>query len=275
MSPFLPSGAMALRLGLRQIKGLARADAERLVAARGDGYADPRALWRRAGLAPATLERLAHADAFRSMGLDRRRALWAVRGLGPAPLPLFAAAGATERGPEPAARLPEMTLGEHVVEDYGALRLSLKAHPLSFLREQLAREGVTPAARLIDVANGRRVTVAGLVLVRQRPSSARGVIFATLEDETGPANVIVWPDVFERYRRPLLASRLLQVTGPLQREGIVTHVIAERLADRTDLLQTLGPARTAFRADEVGHRTPDPAPSEHAPRRLFRSRDFH
>ncbi len=187
--------------------------------------------------------------------------------------------GEDDRGEEPATDLPAMSLGEHVVEDYSSLRLSLKAHPLTFLRARLAAEGMVANARLMQIENGRRVTVAGLVLVRQRPGSARGVIFATLEDETGTANVIVWPTVFEAYRRQVLGARLLAVTGKLQREGIVIHVVAEHLVDMTARLagiarigQSLAP--TYGRGDEAAH--PDPirpatAAKGHRPGRLFRS----
>ncbi len=279
----------ALRLGFRQIKGFGQDAADRLVAARdetgGAGYRTVRELWRRSGLKAATLERLAGADAFRSIGLDRRDALWAVRGLGPAgaaPLPLFAHAEAAapaganappaEVADEPAVRLPAMALGEHVIEDYATLRLSLKAHPCALLRNELAALRVTPAARLARLPNDRRLTVAGLVLVRQRPGTAKGVIFATLEDETGTANCIVWPDVFARYRRVVLTAQLLGVTGRLQREGMVIHVIADQLVDLSRYLALLrrrpappdtAPleavlARADPRADVVKHPPGDP-----------------
>jgi len=289
----LVENTMALRLGLRQVRGLSEDDADRLVAARGNGYRDPVALWRRAGLGVAVLERLARADAFVSMGLDRRQALWAIKGLGEAPLPLFAAAREAERGDEPAVILPEMPIGEAVVEDYAALRLTLRRHPLDLLRAPLQGMGVTPAARLVETRNDARVTVAGLVLVRQRPGSASGVIFVTLEDETGVANVIVWPHAFERFRRVVLTARLLRVTGRLQREGIVTHVIADRLEDLSHMLDGLAEGadftHSHDRADEVRRDLPV-TPQERARRRapsapprhpreqakvLFPSRDFH
>ena len=298
------AGGMALRLGFRQIKGLAKDDAEALVAARGNGYPDPLTLWRRAEIKARALEALARADAYRSMGLDRRAALWAVKGLPDEPLPLFAAAGEEARGPEPAVTLPPMALSEHVVDDYTSLRLSLKAHPLSFLRDDLARDGVIETARLAALPDGAPVKVAGLVLVRQRPGTAKGVIFATLEDETGVANVVIWADVFETFRTAVLKASLLAVEGPVQREGIVIHVVAKRLIDmsaRLDDLQTrprdltFDPTLPPFepslaRADEVKRpgRDPDPPYSGgHAPRfghprheavargRLFKSRDFH
>ena len=283
-----PDG-LALRLGLRHAKGLAAGEAEALMAARGNGYRDPRVLWRRAGLGARALEALARADAFRSMGLDRREALWAVKALpagarAAAPLPLFAAARAEELGEEPAVALPAMQPGEHVAEDYAALRFSLKAHPVSFLRAGFAAEGIAESARLPELPNGARVAVAGLVLVRQRPGTAKGVIFATLEDETGVVNVIVWPKTFARYRKTVLQASLLRVDGRLQREGLVIHVIARRLTDLTPRLEALRrPERGGVplvgalaRADEV--RRPqdrlDPRDAL-AARRLYPSRNFH
>src|SRR5690606_13387963 len=153
-------GGVALRLGFRQISGFAEAEAKKLVAARGAGYENPRALWRRAGLKADSLRKLAEADAWRSAGLDRRQALWALEGLGEPPPPLPAAADRRE----PEVDLPRMPPPEHVVEDYRTLGLSLKAHPVSFLREGLARDGIVPASRLLEIPAGRTVTVAGLVL---------------------------------------------------------------------------------------------------------------
>ncbi len=226
----------ALRLGLRQVKGLAAADAERLVAARGKPYRTPGEIVRRAGLKRGALERLAAADAFRSLGLDRRQALWAVKGLDDDALPLFASLE-DDGAPEPS--LPAMGLGEHVAADYVTVGLSLKRHPMALLRPTFERARIAPAARLKELRNNGRVRVAGLVLVRQRPSSASGVIFMTLEDESGVANLVVWPAVFERFRRAVMAGRLIECEGRLQREGEVIHVIAERLADRSELLGQL------------------------------------
>ncbi len=260
------TGGVALRLGFRQIKGFAEDDAKHLVAGRGNAYADPHALWRRAGLGAAALERLAEADALASMGLRRREALWALKGLGDAPPPLFA-----QDDPlacEPAVALPEMSLGETVSADYTTMQLSLKAHPLALLRDSLALRGVTPAARLAELAHGAHVRVAGLVLVRQRPGSANGVIFATLEDETGIANVIVWPPVFERFRRAAMASALLIVSGRLQREGIVIHVVADRLEDGSAMLRALAAPREASVTPRFA------AARENRHDRRFPSRDF-
>ena len=228
----------ALRLGFRQIVGLAQRDAASLVAARGSGYDSPHAVWRRAGLGRGALEALAQADAFGSMGLSRREALWAVRAFTAPPPPLFAAAGVEAPAAGPKVTLPAMSLGQEVVEDYAALRLSLKAHPLALLRSSFAPVGIVPASRLL-LRQAGRVSVAGLVLVRQRPGSARGVVFLTLEDETGIANIVVWPQLFERHRQALLTGYLLRVDGRVQRQGQVIHVVAETVSDLTPSLRLL------------------------------------
>ncbi len=231
-------GGFAIRLGLRQIKGLSRGDADWVVAARGNGYSQPLDLWRRASIGKRALATLARADAYGSMGLTRRQALWAVQAVGgDAPLPLFEAMGEEDQGAEPDVHLPEPTPGEDVVLDYSALRLSLKDHPLRLLRGHFPDD--TKAADLMTMKNGAMVTVGGLVLVRQRPGSARGVVFVTLEDETGWSNIIVWADAFERYRRMILPARMMRVTGKLQREGIVTHIVARTIEDASGLLDTL------------------------------------
>jgi len=253
-------GRLALRLGLRHIKGLSEAAALRLVAARGTAYATVRDLWARTRLSPAVLERLAEGDAFGSLGLDRRAALWAIHGLGAAPLPLFAHAAAAaqpggnappvETGAEAAVTLPATPPGREVVADYRHLGLSLRRHPVTFLRRDLARRGIAPAADLAGRADGDRITVAGLVLVRQRPGSASGVIFATLEDETGWANVVVWPQSFERFRKDVLSARLLAVAGRVQRDAIapeVIHLVADHLADLSSLLAHLDAEGGAYR----------------------------
>lgn len=227
----------AVRLGFSMVSGMRAADAERLAARRGAGYGSVRDLWRRTGLPVATLERLADADAFRSLGLDRRQALWAVRGLSGVTsaetLPLFAAADAPPPGPEAEGSLPLMSAGEDVVHDYRSMSFSLKAHPVSFMRRQLDRRGVVPNAQLSSRRNGQKVEVAGLVLVRQRPGTASGVVFATLEDETGIANIVIWSKAFETHRRVILASRMLAVRGRLQMESGVIHVVAESFTDLT------------------------------------------
>lgn len=229
---------LSLRLGFRQITGLAKRDADRLCQARGAGFASPSMLWRKSGLSAAVLTRLADADCFHSVGLGRREALWAVRALSAPPLPLLAG---LEQGDEPEIHLPVMELGEQVVEDYAHLSLSLKSHPLALLRERLSREKVTAAAQLPGKKG--RVTVAGLVLVRQRPGTASGVVFLTLEDETGVSNIVVWPQLFEQARLALMCGRLLQISGRVQHEDRVIHVVAEQVKDRSDWLDGLAAPR--------------------------------
>ena len=225
----------AVRLGLRQIKGLSEDDVMRLVALRGRGYDSVRDLWLRTGLPRAVIERLADADCFGSLGLSRRQALWAAKALDLASaterLPLFDRGGTVNPEIEAEVHLPAMLPGEEVINDYRYLSFSLKAHPVSFLRSLFARGGIVPNERLTQMRNGRRVSVAGLVLIRQRPGSARGVIFMTLEDETGVANIVVWQKMFERYRRAVLGARLVRIDGRVQSESNVIHVVAERIED--------------------------------------------
>jgi error-prone DNA polymerase len=267
-----------VRLGLRQIKGLCEADMRRLTALRAQGYDSIRDLWLRAGLSPSALEILAGADAFRSLGLDRRAALWAVRGLNRAgdkdDLPLLR--DLSWRAHEPDAALPPMPLGQHVVEDYRYLSLSLKSHPVAFLRDRLAEKKILRAEELGKHPPGGRVTVAGLVLVRQRPGSAKGVIFLTLEDETGTANAIVWPKVFEALRPIVIGARFIAVTGRLQNEANVIHVVVERAEDLTFLLALLSSrgveVSSLARADAVRRpylRTPRREPENPAKPGLF------
>jgi len=221
-----------LRLGLRQIKGFRLEDADDLVSAREEGYWQMQTLKDRAGLNRSALEKLADADCFQSLGLDRRQALWEVKGLTYAsPLPLFAQLPEHQFCKEPSVDLPKMSLGENVAADYKALRLSLKTHPMAILREGFAPEEIITCADLATATSESMVRLAGLVLIRQRPGSAKGVIFITLEDETGTANLIIWPNKMERYRRTVIGSYLLGVEGKLQREGIVTHIVAEKLYD--------------------------------------------
>ncbi len=249
-----------LRLGFRQVSGLAKDEIEdKLVVQRDTPFRWPAELQRRTGLSRGALERLADADAFRSMGLDRRQALWAVKGLGEggaqAALPLLAPlAGAF---PEPPAALPAMGLGEHVIEDYRATGLSLKRHPLTLLRSKLAARRILPNAELRLARPAMLVKVAGLVLVRQQPATASGVIFMTLEDETGIANIVVWRKVFERFRPVVMGARLVEIIGRVQREGEVIHIVADRLVDLSALLRRLA----------------DPGLSEPAELRV-QSRDF-
>ena len=250
-------GTHAIRLGFRQAGGLIEHDIRRLVARRGAGYDSIRDLWLRAELSPAVLEKLAEADSFRSLGLDRREALWIVRGLNKSgdkdDLPLLKALSFIEIEPE--AKLPPMPLGQHVVEDYRHLSPLAKAHPVAFLRAQLSKRGVSKASSLLTFPANQRVSVAGLVLVRQRPGTAKGTVFLTLEDETGIANIIVWPKVFEALRAVVIGSKLIAVTGRLQREGEVVHIVAEKAEDWTRALSQLaamGPDLQAVaRADEI------------------------
>ncbi|MET3901136.1 error-prone DNA polymerase [Devosia sp. UYZn731] len=233
-------GTHGVRLGFNLIKGLRTEHANIIVARRRGGYDSVRDLWLRTQLSPAVLEVLAEADAFQSLGLNRRDALWATKGLigtdGAETLPLFRSAGLPGMRQEADFNLPPMPPGEEVIHDYRTLSLSLKAHPMSFMREELRRKGIVPADNLRTIQPGRMVTVAGLVLVRQRPGTASGVIFASLEDETGVANVIVWPKVFEVNRAVVLGARVMAVKGQLQREGLVVHVIAKEFIDLTPQL---------------------------------------
>jgi len=256
--------SLPVRLGLRQIAGFSEADAAKIVAARqaGGRFRSVEDLRRRARLSPAALERLAHADAFRSLGLDRRRALWDAKAQRADDTPLFQSM--SDFGPEEDPHLPVMALAEHVAHDYARLKLSLKGHPMTFLREGFTAQGAVRSDALALTPNGRRVSVCGLVLVRQRPGSAKGVIFMTLEDEAGVANVIVWPKAFERYRPVVLQGRLISVFGKLQREGAVAHVIADRLEDHSHRLAHLSDGEADLsaaglaRADEARSPRADP-----------------
>jgi error-prone DNA polymerase len=241
----------AVRLGLQQVKGFGEEAAQALIDHRGRGYDSVRDLWMRSGLTRRVIEKLADADCFRSIGLDRRDALWAVKALDPLSsaerLPLFAAADAMNLQNEPDVHLPPMPLGEHVINDYQSLSFSLKAHPVSFLRQQHAINRHVQNVDLQTIPTDKLVQVAGLVLVRQRPGSAKGVIFATIEDETGLANIIVWPKAFEKYRAVILGSRCLSVRGRLQKEDGVIHVVAHHLEDLTPMLADISDL-----ADQMG-----------------------
>jgi len=252
-------GGWALRLGFRQVKGLQESEGESIAEARRNAYVSVQDLQERTGLGKGALEKLARADAFDSLKLDRRQALWRIRGMDDGALPLFAAAGIATNSRETPVRLPKMGLGENVAEDYRTLRLSLKAHPLALLRAGLVDGDYVPCRVLETMRNGDTVRVAGLVTARQRPGSAKGVVFVTLEDETAVANLVVWGDVFEKHRRQVLSAHVLGVEGRVQKEGKVIHVVSERLFDLTPLLATLE------------HRT-GPAQSDPLP---LQSRDFH
>jgi error-prone DNA polymerase len=241
----------AVRLGFRQIRGLVEEDMDLLAQRRGDGYETVRDLWLRSGLPAGVIERLAAADAFRSLGIDRREALWAVRALNAGSaterLPLFERPSLSLRENEPHTQLPVMPLGEHVIHDYRTLALSLKAHPVSFLRERLEAAHVLRNGLLGGRASGASVSVSGLVLVRQRPGSAKGVIFMTIEDETGIANIIVWKRTFERFRPIVLGARFVRVKGKLQAQSDVIHVVADSLEDLTPWLADLSEETQAGR----------------------------
>jgi len=247
----------ALRLGFRQIDGVRQEDVQMLIESRSDGYKSISALLD-AGLSIAALERLADADAFRSIGLDRRKAIWEVSALKDTPNGMFKG-HAPDHSAEQGISLPAMSLSEHVVHDYGSTGLSLKAHPVSFVREKLTMLKVTATADLATMKDGSFVKVAGLVLVRQRPGTAGGVCFITIEDETSVANLVVFESLFETYRKEILKSRLLMVEGKLQREGEVIHVIVKKCHNLTPFLTGLVKftddepnVSTLSRADEDG-----------------------
>jgi error-prone DNA polymerase len=247
----------AVRLGLRMTKGLATAHAEEMITHRGSGYRSIEDIWRRLRIPISALERLAEADAFQVLGLDRRQALWTIRGLSDTRLPLFDTVPA-EPDAEPSVALAPMTAGRQVVEDYRSTGLSLRNHPVSFLRRDLAQRRILRCADLATTRDGKRVEVAGIILVRQRPGSARGVLFVTIEDETGHANLILWPSVFEKQRSLVLSARMIACRGKLQRENEVIHVIAEHLTDLSGLLRDVGQRDEPFpmphgRGDEVRH----------------------
>jgi error-prone DNA polymerase len=280
----------ALRLGLREVEGLKEKDitAHPLPLAQGKTLGDV------LRLPVAALEKLAAADCFRSLGLDRRQALWEVKALAKSkPLPLFAFADEKDQGTEQFVQLPDMPLSEHVVNDYQTLHLSLKAHPMEFLRARCQAERVTDNGALKEVKDGRAVSVAGVVLVRQRPGSAKGVVFLTLEDEFSVCNVVVWPDVLEAHRAIVMGARLMLIRGRVQREkssGVI-HVVANRIEDKTHWLAELtedgltmkGTLKGALaRADEVRKPGPDPAQYQQSSTRhprnvrvMPKSRDFH
>ena len=273
LEPGRTSERRALRLGLRSIDGFKRDWALKIMAERALGpFRDLEDLRIRADLPSSALDRLAEADAYGSLDLSRRQGMWAAKGAAPASsAPLFAAMGLDEADGAPPAALPALTEAEEVVGDYQTIRLSLKGHPVAFLRERLTRAGAVTTEACKTVKDGRRVRVGGVVLVRQRPGSAKGVVFLTIEDETAVANLVVWPDVFERLRPVAMGARMVLAVGKIQRsEEGVTHLVVEDLIDWTPML---------------GHLSTDPTPgSGHAPTRgrhprdvriLPGSRDFH
>lgn len=270
----------ALRLGFRLVDGLSKTHANELVERRNKPYASIHDLWQQAQIPVFQIEKLASADAFNSMGLNRRQALWDVRALqSQTVLPLFAKTKVEEQGPDQKVNLPAMSLGEHVTIDYQTTGLSLKAHPIALLRKSLAKQGLIPAQRLLTLKDKTYVQLTGVVLVRQRPGSAKGVIFITIEDETGVANIVVWPKTMEKYRKIVMSSRLLYVSGPIQKEGQVIHVIAHHLSDESHCLDRLPETHTK-RGPQINHQKPKPSPPAQArhPRNVRiipKSRDFH
>jgi error-prone DNA polymerase len=275
----------AMRLGLRQVRGLANAEAAKIVLARGDRpFASVDDLWRRAGVPAASLVQIAEADGFRpSMGIARREGLWAIKALRDEPLPLFAAASAREQAIVPEVNEPEVALkpmkaGREVVEDYGHVGLTLREHPVTFLRQDLAREEFITCAAASAGRDMQSCKVSGLVLVRQKPGSAKNVTFITLEDETGVANLVVWEQVYETHRRTVLTASMLGVVGRIQREGDVVHVVAYKLIDLSGELSSIGGRDTPFplphgRDDEF-HRGPS-APDPWVPSLVQKTRNFH
>jgi error-prone DNA polymerase len=268
------------RLGMRMVKGLSNDHAAKVIAARAERPFDSiEDVWRRSGVPVAALERLAEADAFASFGLDRRQALWQVRGLGEKPLPLFLFADARDREPE--VMLNPMTDGREVVEDYRSIQLSLRAHPLAFLRPELDRRGIRRCSDLPRIKDGTRIRLSGLVLIRQRPGTTN-VTFLTIEDETGIANIILWQQRFQAQRRIVMAAPMIGVTGLVQREGEVIHIIGEHLEDFSGLLHSVGRMRfphhfgPADAATNGGGRDPRDGPRP-LPEETIRvkSRDFH
>jgi error-prone DNA polymerase len=263
----------ALRLGFRQVKGLREEDMNILVSARTEAYTNINQL-RRIGLSDAALEKLADADAFRSIGLDRRQALWEVTARDHAQA-LFK----NQQEPVEQAELPAMTASEHVVRDYAATALSLKAHPVSFVREKLQQLHIRTTAELPKLQDGATVRVAGLVLVRQRPGTAGGVCFMTIEDETGFSNIVIFQNLFETFRNPILKARLIMIEGKLQIQGEVIHVVAVACHDFSRLLRGLTPARQGASPQIAPSRTDEkalpPAQNkraqvrEHAQEKLF------
>jgi error-prone DNA polymerase len=278
--------ALAVRLGLREVDGLKEADARFLSSpSEGEEIRSPESIIYRRGVPALALEKLAAADAFRSVGLDRRQALWEVKARARAkPLPLFAFADQQEQGRDAPVRLPEMPLSEHVVADYQTIKLSLKAHPMSFLRDLCARAKVTDNRKLRTLKNGAPVTVAGVVLIRQRPGTAKGVVFLTIEDEFGICNAVVWPQVLETHRAIVMGARLMLIRGRIQRVDDIIHVVAQRIEDKTSWLTLLTEdgallANPLARADEVvrpGYDQRNPAVRHPRNVRIIpKSRDFH
>ncbi len=286
LEPVAGSNRLAVRLGMRMVRGLATAEAARIVAARADQPFDSvDDMWRRCGVPAACLVELAEADAFRpSFRLERRDALWAIKALRDEPLPLFAAAAAREERTvgeqqEPAVDLRPMADGHNVVLDYGHTGLTLRDHPVSFLRRELTERRIVTCSEAMSASDGRWLMAAGLVLVRQRPGSAKGVIFLTVEDETGVANVVIWPKLFERSRRIALGASMMAINGRIQREGDVVHLVAQQLFDLSNSLNDLADRDVEFRlatgrGDEFAHGSPERADPRETAAAAMKSRDI-
>jgi error-prone DNA polymerase len=301
LEPATQGDRLAVRLGFRMVKGLANAHAATLIAARADRtFASVDDAWRRADVPAAALVQIAEADGFGpSLQQTRREALWALKGLRDEPLALFAAAAARENQQranteqaEPQMDLRPMTDGREVVEDYSHIGLTLRGHPVSFLRDDFLRRKFTTCAQAMRARDGKWLETAGIVLVRQRPGSAKGVMFITIEDETGTSNLVIWPDLYEKQRRIILSSGMMAVYGRVQREGEVVHLIAHRLTDLSPELASIGDRDAAFpvphgRGDEAkSGGGPDPrdtlgrkareiyVPDLHIDRIKVKTRDF-
>ena len=278
LEPISP-GIFAVRLGLRQVDGVRKEMGQRIMNARQQPFTSLADLKKRGRLDAGTIRKLAAADAVRSMTLDRRQALWDARALRDAPdLPLFAEK--KDEGEEIRFDLPQMPICEHVVADYQTTRLSLKAHPMSFLRKSMDKQGYTSTRMLDQMRNGQSVKLAGIVLIRQRPGSAKGVCFITLEDETGVANLVVWPKVMEAFRKVIMRARVIDVKGVVQRSEDVIHVVANHLTDRSDALERLSHDKMdppLAHADEVKKSIPHDPRGRHPRdvRVIPKSRDFH
>lgn len=272
---------LAVRLGFRQVEGFSKSWAEEICVRRAHPYTGIEELRRLTRLGRRAFVLLADADAFRSLEIDRREALWAVRRFPDnETLPLFQAAETNELAKEAETRLPEMKMSEHVVADYESTRLSLKGHPMQFLREMFAAENVSTCRRANSLGNNRWVKLAGVITVRQRPGSAKGVVFMTLEDETGIANIVIWQKLLERYRKEVMGARLILIEGTVQSAENVVHIVARKLSDRTADLSRLSEQHATLpvsRSDEAIHPVPDEPRGTH-PRKvriLPKSRDFH
>jgi error-prone DNA polymerase len=250
----------AVRIGFRYVKGFNEESSARVVSARYEPYQSIEDLVRRSGTREAQLELLADGDAFASFGLDRHKASWTIKGLRSDQLPLFAAADKREANHtpellEPTVDLPALSEGGECLQDYQTISFSLRNHPLHFIRQQLTSERWSSLQVVGNGRDGHRVRIAGLVLVRQRPGSAKGVTFITLEDETANANLVMWPNLFEKFRSIVLTAGLIGCVGRIQREGSVIHVVVEQLENLSSFLRQIGQSEQALispfaRADE-------------------------